>query len=404
MSTNSLRIAFLTPEFVTELTNAGGLATYLGRMAEVLREAGHRAEIVTLSRAKTETIDYRGVPVHRVQRSHADTAIWRAFVKSCKNLGLPFEYSTDMLIGAWLLARRFRELDQAGPYDVVQSSDYGFAGLFVPRRSGRRHVIRCSWVGDLFMDSDHAYPAFTVRSVGVLERRCLRKADCSYAPSRFVAAYYRDHFGLPMQVLRPPLAALPELGTPPSTLPPKFLLHFGLLCERKGTDVVAAALPEVWSHVPDFQMVWAGKEKTVGLIDRSRAQWGDRAAQVIYTGPLGRSELCATVTRATATVLPSRLDNLPNTVIESLALGVPVVGSAGASIDELIVDGHNGLLAPVGDVSALARAMIRAWRLQPGELKGEFSASLHEMSPAQAVARFIDLVSGHECRPADSAS
>jgi glycosyltransferase involved in cell wall biosynthesis len=46
-------------------------------------------------------------------------------------------------------------------------------------------------------------------------------------------------------------------------------------------------------------------------------------------------------------------------VIESLALGTPVLGSNAAGIAEQIVDGENGLLFPPGDERALAHALDR---------------------------------------------
>jgi glycosyltransferase involved in cell wall biosynthesis len=55
----------------------------------------------------------------------------------------------------------------------------------------------------------------------------------------------------------------------------------------------------------------------------------------------------------------------PNTVIESLALGVPVVGTDGASIDELVRHGESGLLVPPGDAPALADALVEVWRGRP---------------------------------------
>lgn len=50
----------------------------------------------------------------------------------------------------------------------------------------------------------------------------------------------------------------------------------------------------------------------------------------------------------------SAVDNLPLTLIEASACGLPVVSTAAGAIPDLIQDGVNGLLAPVGDADALA--------------------------------------------------
>ena len=77
------------------------------------------------------------------------------------------------------------------------------------------------------------------------------------------------------------------------------------------------------------------------------------------TGPLLRPAMQTVLRRADVAVLPSQVDNLPNTVIESLSLGIPVLGSRGASIDELVEEGRSGHLVAFGDVQALANALIR---------------------------------------------
>ncbi len=71
---------------------------------------------------------------------------------------------------------------------------------------------------------------------------------------------------------------------------------------------------------------------------------------------------------ADAFVIPSLEDNLPNTVMEALSCGTPVVGFATGGIPEMIGAGgsyaahfgpqHQGYLAPQGDSSALAAGIL----------------------------------------------
>lgn len=66
--------------------------------------------------------------------------------------------------------------------------------------------------------------------------------------------------------------------------------------------------------------------------------------------------------------LPSQAENLPIALLEAMARGRPVIATPVGAIPEMITDGIEGWLTPVGDVSALAAAMTDAAR-RPEEVE-----------------------------------
>lgn len=56
-------------------------------------------------------------------------------------------------------------------------------------------------------------------------------------------------------------------------------------------------------------------------------------------------------------VLPSLEDNLPNTMLEAMACGTPVLASASGGMRELIRNADNGLLAATGDAAAFCEVL-----------------------------------------------
>lgn len=63
-------------------------------------------------------------------------------------------------------------------------------------------------------------------------------------------------------------------------------------------------------------------------------------------------------------IIPSLIDNLPNTVLESLMCGTPVIGFPVGGIPEMISDWENGLLAEDVNVDALQRAILKFFEKQ----------------------------------------
>lgn len=91
----------------------------------------------------------------------------------------------------------------------------------------------------------------------------------------------------------------------------------------------------------------------------------DIAAAVHFHGAQTRDQVIEHLRRADVVVAPSvptadgRREGIPVALMEAMAAGVPVVASRLSGIPELVRDGESGLLAPPGDVAALAAAIRR---------------------------------------------
>lgn len=389
-----VRFAFVTAEYATDSDRqVGGLASYVRNAARALAERGHEAEVFAIGRADGVSDD-AGTRVHWVREAVARRWV-RALLRVCHELGLrraalPLCAAVD----AYFLARALAARDRERPFDAVQSADYRASGLFVAGRlkTGRAHLVRAS--------NDEAMLAVlngeerAARSwLDALQRRCLRRADVAYAPSRRLARHYAEHRDLPLRVAYPPAPAI--AAREPSradALPKRFFIHFGQITPAKGSGDLAAALPRVWEQEPDFEMVWAGIDRGMRL-PGWRAAWGARRGQVHWLGSLTRPDLHAIVARADAAVLPSRFDNLPNTAIECLALGVPVIGTLGASLEELVTPGRDGDLVPIGDPEALAAAIVARWRA-PRARTARLGAALERGAAADALLALAGLRDG----------
>jgi len=87
------------------------------------------------------------------------------------------------------------------------------------------------------------------------------------------------------------------------------------------------------------------------------------------------------------------VDNYPNACLEAQALGVPVVGTYGSSLDEMIVDGETGLLADNGDPKAIAHAIERLLAQSTEEARAMRERCLKATEAARVEDRIGQLVS-----------
>lgn len=109
--------------------------------------------------------------------------------------------------------------------------------------------------------------------------------------------------------------------------------------------------------------------ESVTLAVLGRFEEADRAAMPFHTVVLGyrqsTSDILAAYRSADFFILPSLEDNLPNTVLEAMACGTPVIAYDCGGVPEMVDHGENGFLVPTGDTDALAEALKMAVEMTP---------------------------------------
>jgi phosphatidylinositol alpha-1,6-mannosyltransferase len=139
------------------------------------------------------------------------------------------------------------------------------------------------------------------------------------------------------------------------------LVTAGRLVRKKGFEYLIDALPMVAAH-PGARLVIAGDGDLAGEL-RERARAAGVADRVHFAGNLPQDTVGAWFAAADVVVIPSvrddsgNVDGLPNTVLEALAAGAPVVATTAGGIASAIRDGESGLLVAERDPRALAAAI-----------------------------------------------
>lgn len=135
-----------------------------------------------------------------------------------------------------------------------------------------------------------------------------------------------------------------------------YFIYLGRLSREKGVPTLLAALRQRTGTRLTCRIL--GEGPLEADLRRQASDWGlDR---VEFSGYLAGEPLQAAIRGAAFTVVPSEwYENLPFAVLESFALGTPVVGSRIGGLPEMVLDGETGLTFTMGDSRALAEALDR---------------------------------------------
>jgi len=170
--------------------------------------------------------------------------------------------------------------------------------------------------------------------------------------------FVADEIGVPEAniVILPNAVFAPEMPPPRDDNALPHILFLGLLGQRKGVPELLQALASPKMKALSWTATLAGNGDVALYREKARSLGiGDRVALPGWLGPQDVQQLLET---AHILALPSHAENLPLSMLEGMGYGLcPVVTPVGA-VTDVIRNGENGLLVPVGDAKALANALV----------------------------------------------
>ncbi len=147
-----------------------------------------------------------------------------------------------------------------------------------------------------------------------------------------------------------------ELGLP-SHAP--LIVVLSRLNRLKGIDYFLEAAAMIARHFPEARSLLVGDPSMDDAgyregLERYAARLG-LGQRVVFAG--SRLDIPQVLSEAAVSVLPSLSEGLSNTLLESMAAGIPVVATNVGGNPEAVEDGQTGILVPPRDAEALARAI-----------------------------------------------
>lgn len=184
----------------------------------------------------------------------------------------------------------------------------------------------------------------------------LRRASALLVPSGFLEAVFAKH-GFKAEVL-PNIIDLARFraGSEPPAAPHLLVARNLEALYDNATAIRVLALLRV--HHPEARLTVAGSGPELTRLQELADSLGLGGA-VSFAGRLEREAMAELYRHATLSLNPSLADNMPNSVLESLASGVPVVSTEVGGVPYLVQHERTALLVPPGDPQAMADAVLR---------------------------------------------
>jgi glycosyltransferase involved in cell wall biosynthesis len=118
------------------------------------------------------------------------------------------------------------------------------------------------------------------------------------------------------------------------------------------------AFRQVLERMPEAHISIAGSGDERPRLESLARELGI-SERVTFTGRLDNEHMVRLYRSADVMVNTSLVDNMPNSILEALACGIPVVSTNVGGVPYMVNHGEHALLVPPGDPQAMADAVIR---------------------------------------------
>jgi glycogen(starch) synthase len=392
-----MRIAIITNEYVSEKANFdGGIANHLSKIALALNEMGHKPIVFVISDTN-ETIQYAGIDVVRVKSKI--NLLYKLFDKLTR---FKFQIWLNVLWESYALRKQILKRNNSNKIDALLFTSYKSLGILRARKIPSLMLLAGS-VEMWDKANGLEYRSFREKQFLILEKFDIKFTKNIYAPSYFLANEMGKRYNKKIDVIETPY--LPQFKNPDYTtlelINTKFknqpyLIFFGRIALFKGAIDIADLLENLFEHDNQINFLFVGKDlgyqgvSTIDYIKKKTSKYIDRI-EIVEQVP--HNQLFPLIQGAKGVVLPSRIENLSNASIETLALGKVLIASRGVSFEQVVEEGKNGFLAEHSNPKDLLRAIIHFLSLDEQQIKEMENNSLktiERLHPSITVGRLID--------------
>src|SRR3989339_1676899 len=217
------------------------------------------------------------------------------------------------------------------------------------------------------------------------------------SPSHALASALQEHgLSRPIQVLPNPISPLFFRATPNRKkkqqlkktfgIVDRSIVYMGRVSYEKNINKVIHAFKQVTEIMPNTQLMIIGDGPDKERLKKLATSLGIQQ-KIVYTSFLYKQELVDALQANELFVTASESENMPLSVLEAMACGLPVVAVSALGIPEIVQHKKSGLLTKTDDPIKMADYIIELIK-NPAQLK-QFSQAAIEKSTEYTPGRMV---------------
>lgn len=345
--------------------NDPSFGIFIHQQVQCLRQLGHRVTVLTPIPWSPKVFNVR--PKWRAYRQTPARHHWSGFESYYpRYLRLPGAWFRALASFSYYYGVLFQAqaLHQTRAFDLIHSHMLlpdGVSGIFLGRKLGLPTVctmhgsdaLHFPYENSLNRHASNFVLRYTSQIIAVsqaMQGEVQQQLQATPRPIRVVP------YGVNSDLFHhePTAMASQKIGL--NGLKP-YILFVGRDIRRKGLLDLLTAFDQIIDQI-DLNLIVVGP--TLAEVQQlAPALTARLKSRLLVTGRLPHQEIPVYMQQCDFFVLPSYLEGLPNVVLEAMACGRAVIGTAIAGIPEQVIDGVTGYLVQPGDVPALAEAICR---------------------------------------------
>lgn len=340
MSEKIKKIIFCSPEYITE-KNYGGLSIYINKITKLLNSNGINTFIL-VSSDRNKTIKEKKNTIIKLK-------IHSTFTKYLSY----FSKKLFIFYQSYYVNKKLNDLNVIHNFQLVHFSNFENMSFFNQKKIPS--LCRLSSLDFLWENNNVNFILKIISNF--IERKSLKNVDLVLSPSTFLKKKLKIKYGINSKLI-------------PQIFDEKFntklkkkrntIITFGAISRGKGSDAVISKIHQILNINNKLKYIWVGNvdkrdhKSNNSFLKKLRLNTTFKN-RISVKNAMKQSRLLKILQKSCLAILPSYRENSPNSCLEALGMGIPVVARENSGFEDLIINNKNGFLFKKNDETDMVK-------------------------------------------------